>query len=59
MTGGIQIGHYLYSQYTVLTKVYSKISVQYLITEHLLGSVAIKSHMGKADCLEWGVGYYW
>jgi hypothetical protein len=59
MTGGIQIGHYLYSQYTVLTKVYSKISVQYLFTEHLLGSVAIKSHMGKADCLEWGVGYYW
>jgi hypothetical protein len=59
MTGGIQLGHYLYSQYTVLTKVYNKISVQYLFTEHLLGSVAIKSHMGKADCLEWGIGYYW
>lgn len=59
MTGGIQLGHYLYSQYTVLTKIYSKISVQYLFSEHLFGSVAIKSHMGKADCLEWGIGYYW
>ncbi len=55
----IQIGHYLYSKYIVLTPVYSRISVQYLITKNLLGSIGIKSHLGKADCLEYGIGYYW
>jgi hypothetical protein len=59
LTGGIQLGYYLYSKYTVLTNVYNRISVQYLFTNHLLGSVAIRSHMGKADGLEWGIGYYW
>jgi hypothetical protein len=58
-TGGIQLGYYLYSKYTVLTNVYNKISVQYLISDHLLGSIAIRSHMGKADGLEWGIGYNW
>jgi hypothetical protein len=56
---GIQIGHYLYSKYTVLTPVYSKISVQYMLTKNMIGSVAIKTHFGKADCLEYGIGYCW
>lgn len=56
---GIQIGYYLYSKYIVLTPVYNKISVQYILTRNMIGSVAVKSHMGKADCLEYGVGYYW
>jgi hypothetical protein len=56
----IHIGHYLYySKSTVLTPVYNKISVQYLFTRKLLGSISIKSHMAKADCLEYGIGYYW
>jgi hypothetical protein len=59
LMGGIQIGHYIYSKYTVLTQFYSKISLQYLFPNHLLGSISIKSHMGKADCLELGIGYYW
>ena len=56
---GIQIGHYLYSKYTVITPVYNKISVQYLFTRNLAGTIAIKSHMAKADCLEYGIGYCW
>jgi len=57
---GIQIGHYLYySKSTVITPVYNKISIQYLITRNLIGSISIKSHMAKADCLEYGIGYYW
>ncbi len=56
---GIQLGHYIYSKYTVLTPVYSRISVQYLLTENIFGNISIKSHMGKADCLEWGIGYCW
>ncbi len=56
---GIQIGHYLYSKYTVITPFYNKISLQYLINKNLFGSISIKSHMAKADCLEYGIGYCW
>jgi hypothetical protein len=56
---GIQLGHYLYSKYTVMTKVYTRISLQYLITENISGSLSIRSHLGKADCLEWGLVYGW
>ncbi len=56
---GIQIGNYLYSKYKDLTNVYSRISVQYLVTSNIVGSVGIKSHLGKADFMEWGLGYCW
>ena len=56
---GIQLGYYLYSKYTDLSPVYSRISVQYLLTENLAGIVALKAHMGKAESLEWGIGYCW
>ena len=56
---GIQIGHYIYSKHKVLTSVYNKLFVQYLITDHIIGSISIKSHWAKADCLLWGVGYTW
>ena len=56
---GIHIGYYLYTKSIVITPVYNKISVQYLFTKNLAGSISIKSHMAKADCLEYGLGYYW
>jgi hypothetical protein len=59
VVGGIQLGHYLYSKYIVLTPFYSKLSIKYLITNNIFGSIALKSHMGKADCLEFGAGYCW
>ncbi len=55
----IQLGHYLYSKYTDLSLVYSRLALQYLITEHLLLNVSLKSHMAKADFVEWGIGYQW
>lgn len=59
LVAGIQVGHYVYSKHKVLTSVYNKLSVQYLITDHLTGNVSIKSHWAKADCLLWGIGYSW
>jgi hypothetical protein len=56
---GVQIGYYLYSKCTIITPVYNKISVQYLFTKNIMGSISIKSHMAKADCLEYGIGYLW
>jgi hypothetical protein len=59
MVMGIQIGYYLYSKYTVITRVYNKISVQYLLPGNFSLNIGIKSHMAKADCLEYGIGYHW
>lgn len=59
VVAGIQVGHYIYSKHKVLTSVYNKLSVQYLITDHLTGNISIKSHWAKADCFLWGIGYIW
>ena len=56
---GMQIGHYLYSKFTVLTMVYSRISVQYMLSDNICANIGIKSHWAKADNIEWGLGYYW
>jgi hypothetical protein len=56
---GIQGGHYLYSKYTDLTLFYTRLSVQYLITKNVAGSISIKSHYGKADFMDYGIVYYW
>lgn len=55
----IMLGHYLYSRYTDLSLVYSRLALQYLLTDHLLLNVSLKSHMAKADFIEWGIGYCW
>ena len=55
----IQLGHYIYSKYTDLSLIYSRLALQYLVTNHLLLNVSLKSHMAKADFVEWGIGYYW
>ncbi len=56
---GIHAGHYFYSKYTVLTKLYTRLSVQYMLSEHLSAGLTLRSHFGKADCMEIGMGYYW
>jgi hypothetical protein len=56
---GVQIGTYLYSKYADISSVYNRISIQYIVTTNIIGSVGIKSHLGKADFIEWGLGYRW
>jgi hypothetical protein len=56
---GFQVGHYLYYKYTVLTPIYFRVSLQYMVTKNLIASVSVKTHLGIADTLEWGVGYAW
>ncbi len=56
---GLQIGYYLYSKKIVLTSIYNKIYLQYMLSDNITGSVSIRSHWGKADCMEYGIGYTW
>lgn len=59
MVMGIQIGRYVYSKYADISNFYSRIFVQYRLTGNIVGSAGIKSHLGKADFIEWGLGYCW
>lgn len=56
---GVQIGCYLYSKYNILSPLYNRLTVQYLFTQKISGSISLRSHMGKADSIEYGIGYYW
>lgn len=56
---GLQAGYYIYSKYTVLTNIYSRILLQYSVSDRLSASVSVRSHWGKADALEYGLGYTW
>ena len=55
----MNIGHYLYSRYTDLSLIYTRLGLIYRINSHLLANVSLKSHMAKADFIEWGIGYTW
>lgn len=36
---------------------YTKAVAKYCINRHIIVSVALKTHLQKAECIEWGVGY--
>ncbi len=59
MTGGLQVGYYVYSKKIVLTSIFNKLFLQYLFTDNIAGSLSIRSHWGKADSFEYGIGYVW
>jgi len=37
--------------------VYLRVGLKYGINKHFLASLCLKAHMGKADYIEWGIGY--
>lgn len=37
--------------------IYTRLGVRYRINEYLLTSLSLKAHLGKADFIEWGIGY--
>lgn len=56
---GLQAGFYVYSKYIVLTSIYNKIFVQYTMSRNITANISVRSHWGKADCMEYGIGYVW
>lgn len=59
VSAGANIGYYVYSKKIVLTSIYNKIFIQYMLSRNITGSISVRSHWGKADCLEYGIGYSW
>lgn len=51
------IGVYTFYKTEPETPIYFRIGMQQRIAKHFILNVTLKSHMGKADFIEWGIGY--
>jgi lipid A 3-O-deacylase PagL len=52
----VQLGVYFYNNYMV-SNVYQLIGLRYRFAERWLASVQLKAHFGKADYIQYGIGY--
>lgn len=37
--------------------IYSRLGLRYQITKNIVSNISLKAHLGKADFIEWGIGY--
>lgn len=51
-----QLGYYLYSKLD--RDFYSRLGFNYKFSEKFLSNLTLKTHWGKADFIEFGIGYY-
>ena len=52
----MQLGLYLYNNYRV-SKIYETIGIKYRLASHWIAGMLLKTHLGNADFIQWGVGY--
>lgn len=53
----LNLGTYLYYGYDPLTSIYQRVGLRYLTPSGLVGHLALKAGAGRADYVEWGLGY--
>ncbi len=53
----IELGVYMYSKYKNFVPVYNRFAVHYLLGEHLLLNVSLKTHLARAEYFEYGIGW--
>ncbi len=51
------IGAYTFYKTTPEKPIYTRLGLRYELNEHFLTSLGLKAHMGKADYIEFGIGY--
>ncbi len=52
-----QLGYYVYRPEDIDKPVYWRVGVKQHITPKIFGAVLLKAHLGRADLIEWGIGY--
>ena len=52
-----QMGVYVYAPFSAEEAVYQRLSSKYLITDHIFAGLGLKTHMAKAEALEFSIGY--
>jgi hypothetical protein len=53
----IEFGVYIYSRYKNFVPVYNRFAVHYLVNDHLLINVSLKTHLARAEYFEYGIGW--
>ncbi len=53
----INLGTYLYYGYEPINPIYKRIGLRYTTNSGLLAHLGLKAHSGRADYVEWGLGY--
>lgn len=51
-----QLGVYVYRPYKSDKPIYQRYGLKYALSEKFYGGVFLKSHYGKAEAVEWGIG---
>ena len=51
-----QLGYYLYYPYDFEGRIYNRIGLKYYFNEKWFGAFSVKSHLAKAETLEFGIG---
>lgn len=51
-----QLGYYVHDEYKENGNLYQRIGMKYYVTNQIFGSMSLKTHYGKAEALEFGVG---
>jgi hypothetical protein len=54
----IQAGSYLLMTWEEDGYLYNRFGLRYYFSDHLLANLTLKTHLAKADFIEWGIGYY-
>lgn len=52
----LQLGAYVYNKYPV-NALFEVIGIRYRVSRHITAALQLKTHMGKADHIDWGFGY--
>ena len=52
----LQWGVYLYNNYPI-NSMFQNIGIRYAISRHWKALLQLKTHLGKADHIDWGIGY--
>ncbi|CAN5374407.1 hypothetical protein BH09BAC5_BH09BAC5_20930 [soil metagenome] len=53
----IEMGAYLYTRYKLFGPVYNRFAVHYLVNNHLLFNISLKTHFARAEYFEFGAGW--
>ena len=53
----LQLGAYIYTKCKKNAYIYDRLMLRYKFREHWLFNIALKTHYGRADVFEWGIGY--
>ncbi len=52
-----EMGAYLYTRYKSFGGIYNRFAIHYLVGDHLLVNVSLKTHFARAEYIEYGLGW--